>query len=100
LRVISGYARLNGGQRLEAGNAGWSAYCLSAPPPAVSASHAPESSIPPHAAVGSPLQEQIVSFISEWGSFRPVTQEELDSIRIFERLPASILNYPIELPLR
>lgn len=98
LRVISGYARLNDGERLEAGNAGWSAYCLGAPLPAPNENDAGTSSIPDTAAVGSPLQGQIISFISQWGSFRAITQEELDSIQVFERLPASILNYPIELP--
>ena len=48
--------------------------------------------------IGSPARDLIVSFVSEWGSFRPATAEELDSIQIFEKLPLDVLNYQIELP--
>lgn len=48
--------------------------------------------------IGSPTRDLIVSFVSEWGSFRPSTAEELESIQVFEQLPLSVLNYQIELP--
>jgi hypothetical protein len=48
--------------------------------------------------IGSPTRDLIVSFVSEWGSFRKATAEELDSIQILEALPLSVLNYQIDLP--
>jgi hypothetical protein len=48
--------------------------------------------------IGSPAREMIVSFVSEWGAFRPATPEELASIQVFQRLPPNVLNYKIDLP--
>lgn len=112
IRVINGYARLNSGTILPAGNAAWSAYCLRQPmlEPRIPAPRATDSDsdssavVPPAASAIQPLQigatmrRQVISFISEWGSFRPVNEAEWASIGLFERLPESILNYPIKLP--
>jgi hypothetical protein len=119
LRVISGYARLNSGTILPAGNAAWSAYCLRQPnlePPTQapratdsstggSAIQPPASAIqPPDSAaiqprqIGATMRQQVISFISEWGSFREVSEAEWESIALFERLPENILNYPIKIP--
>ncbi|MDZ4763385.1 MAG: hypothetical protein SGI73_02460 [Chloroflexota bacterium] len=105
LRVISGHARLNDNTILPAGNAAWSAYCLSEPSQSQFAPSAPadagndsSSSAAAVISVAPPTREQIVSFISEWGAFRPVNAEELGAIAVLERLPSNLLSYDIELP--
>jgi hypothetical protein len=117
LRVISGHARLNNNTILPAGNAAWSAYCLrgdsalamsptalptltpSLAPAAPADEGAPNSaSAADRISIAPPTQKQIVSFISEWGAFRSVNEEELAAIQVLERLPANLLSYTIDLP--
>lgn len=94
LSVVSGEALLNGGQfAVPEGNAAWSVYCAQ-PGEDLSAPFELEDTD----GDTQPPAFSNMSFASDWGAFRTLTEEELAALKVLENLPPEILNYEIDVP--
>ena len=93
LSVVSGEALLNEGQYVvPEGNAAWSLYCAQ---PGEDLSAPFET---PETGDGTQPAFNNMSFSSDWGAFRTLTEEELAEMEVLENLPPDILNYEIDVP--
>lgn len=87
MTVVNGAVLLDDGSfALPEGNTAWAVVCVQPDPESEDDSF--------EALFGNGT----LSFESDWGAFRVLTQEELDRLRTLELLPPSLLSYPIDIP--
>lgn len=54
--------------------------------------------VPAGFTVTAPLSPDGKTLVGDWGSFRPLSQEELDDLQTLENIPPNLLHYPIVIP--
>lgn len=94
MTVVSGEVIVNGGQiALPEGNQAYSVSCGQPVEETVDEGDAEATQSPLISA-----DEFDVSYSSDWGSYQPLTEEELEALEPLEEISTTVLNYEISLP--